>query len=184
MAQVAEVMLQRQGAGVPVRKHESGVRLDTRNFDQSVRRKIQRVAIQAGVWHIHQTTIESIGPAVIGAAEALRMTAVKGADLGAAMTAAIEVHADARVRVADHEYRILAHELREVVAGCREHGLMGHEQPAAAKHAVEFQPIDRLIVEDERIDASRVYARQKLVQIESHVGLPEWFCSASRGLGQ
>ena len=120
-------------------------------------------AIAAAERHADQIAGEVIGPLVIGADELLRRTATGGADLHAAMRAAIDQHVDRAIAAADSDDVAIAELAALEVAGIGDFGLEADIEPVArAEDAVELAREDLRIgvdpVRHARTSAVRPFA--------------------------
>ena len=149
-----QVFRQRHGIGVEIQEHEAAVGLDARRLHQPELRAIEARRVGALPGHGIEPAVAVVGPAVIEAGVARRVTARLAAHHRAAMAAAVEEDAELVLAVAAEDERPAAHGAGAEVAGGAHLGFMAHVQPAALEDALLLGGEDRRL-DERRASTSR-----------------------------
>ncbi len=169
----AQVLVQRRPLGRQACEHESAVDADARQAAHAEGGigQVEILAVTARHRHRVEVAVGLECPAVIAAAEQLRVALGVVANDGAAMSAAVVDHVDLAVAVPRQHDRMLADPRGDEVAGLRHLAFVADIDPASTEDLVHLQ-VEHFRVEVERtVHPVAVDQGPDRLRIQSH-GLP------------
>ena len=137
------------------REHEAAIKADSRHASHAERgiAEVEVFAVAARHGNRVEIAIGLEGPAVIGAAEQLRIALRLGADDGAAMTAAVVDHSDLAFVVAHEDDGHQPDARRDEIAGLGHQAVMPDIDPAAVEDPLHLEREDVRIAIERAVNA-------------------------------
>jgi hypothetical protein len=151
-ARVAQIRFEARGVLGPGREDDAGIGLDA-GLDQTEGRSVERVVIGLGfAGDVFERAIVAVGPAVIGAHEALGVAIVDAAHAVAAVAAHVQERVEPALSVAGQDDRVLAHVGVKEIVDRRHQALVPDHQPGAPEDLLHLVVVDCLLAEDRAVD--------------------------------
>ena len=137
LGQPGHLLGERLSMDVEVHEDEPAERLDACREQPQL--GLVEIGDRAPLGHADQLAVEAVGPAVVEAADRLAALARAVQQARAAVAADVAEGPQPAVVGAQHEHRLHAGRARQVVAGVRELGHVGHQLPGAGEDPLLLQ---------------------------------------------
>src|SRR5579875_1058819 len=134
----AQMLLERYARGAETAEDEAPIARNPGYAGKSEITLVEVPAVGIWKWDAGQLAVKPKGPAVICAAKCSRVAPLLCAHGRGPMAASVEQQPHATVVIADHDDRLPADSLKDVVPGLRHLALMPDVDPSASEYSLNF----------------------------------------------